>query len=63
VDLQTSAARLTRWDLNCVRAQGKRRIIAGDFFASAARAVAMISSRLYWDVLAFVEEAPLYVPT
>ncbi len=37
--------------------------MAGDFFASAARAVAMISSRLYWDVLAFVEEGPLYVPT
>jgi len=46
-EAQTSAARLTRWDLNWVSAQGKRRIIAGDFLASAARAVAMISSRLY----------------
>jgi hypothetical protein len=33
---------------------GKRRIMAGEFFASAARAVAMISSRLYYEVLATV---------
>jgi len=46
-DLQTSAARFTRCDLNCVRAQGNRRIMAGELRASAARAVAMISSRLY----------------
>lgn len=49
-EVQTSAARFTRCDLNWVRAQGKRRIMAGEFFASAARAVAMISSRLYCGV-------------
>lgn len=48
-EAHTSAARLTRWDLNCVRAQGKSRIIAGECCASAARAVAMISSRLYCE--------------
>lgn len=48
-DLQTSAARFTRWDLKVVRAQGKSKIMAGDLRASAARAVAMISSRLYFE--------------
>ena len=50
--MQTSAARFTRCDLKVVRAQGKSRIMAGDLRASAARAVAMISSRLY-----FLEES------
>lgn len=44
---QTSAARLTRVAWNCCIAQGNRRIMAGEFLASAARAVATICSSEY----------------
>lgn len=57
--LQAECAAAARrvWLYSC--AQGKRRMMAGDRFASAARTVAMMPSRLYWyqvvdDQLAFL---------
>lgn len=44
---QTSAARLTRDAWNFCMAHGNRSIMAGEFLASAARAVATICSKEY----------------
>lgn len=44
------AAAFARMGPNVWRAMGKRRIIAGEEVASAARQVATICSRLYWKI-------------